>query len=163
MKQSARTPIVIVLDRLRSAHNTGNIFRLADAVNAAEIITCGYTPSPPHPKLEKTAMGADKLVPCRSFPSSYDAVTALRSEGWVKQIVAVETGRPSSCAWEFGYEYPVALIFGNEALGIEDRTISVCNGIVSLPMLGGKESVNVGNCAAVVLYAALAAFRSGRK
>jgi len=59
--------ITIVLDHLRSAHNVGNIFRIAEAVNASEIICCGYTAAPPHPKLEKTAMGADKIVPCRIF------------------------------------------------------------------------------------------------
>ena len=59
-----------ILDRLRSAHNTGNIFRIAEAVGASEIIACGYTPAPPHPKLGKTAMGTDKMVPCRVFPTS---------------------------------------------------------------------------------------------
>lgn len=54
--------ITIVLDRLRSAHNTGNIYRLADAIGAKEIISCGYTPFPPHAKLEKTAMGAEKYI-----------------------------------------------------------------------------------------------------
>ena len=55
--------ITIVLDRLRSAHNTGNIFRIAEAIGAAEIIACGYTPAPPHPKLAKTAMGRMRWSP----------------------------------------------------------------------------------------------------
>ncbi len=74
--------IHIVLDRLRSAHNTGNIFRLAEAVGASGILACGYTPAPPHPKLAKTAMGADALVPCRSFPDAREAIRALRAEGY---------------------------------------------------------------------------------
>ena len=60
MNASERDParrISVVLDNLRSAHNTGNIFRIAEATGAAEVICCGYTPAPPHPKLEKTAMG----------------------------------------------------------------------------------------------------------
>ncbi|MBR3708558.1 MAG: TrmH family RNA methyltransferase, partial [Lentisphaeria bacterium] len=63
MEKAALPKIVLVLDRLRSAHNVGNIFRIAEAIGAAEIICCGYTPAPPHPKLEKTAMGADQMVP----------------------------------------------------------------------------------------------------
>ena len=59
---SSRPDIILVLDRLRSAHNTGNIFRIAEAIGAREIIACGYTPAPPHPKLARTAMGADRLV-----------------------------------------------------------------------------------------------------
>ena len=147
--------LTIILDRLRSAHNTGNIFRLADAVGAHEIITCGYTPSPPHPKLEKTAMGADKVVKCRSFPNSLAAVKAVRAEG-AKQVLAVETSEEGVFAWDKKYEFPLALIFGNEALGIDKETISECDGVISLPMLGFKESINVGNCAAAVLYAIIA-------
>ena len=147
--------ITIVLDRLRSAHNTGNIFRIAEAVGASEIIACGYTPAPPHPKLAKTAMGTDTKVPCRTLPTSMEAVELLRSEG-CRQILAVETGKGAVHAWEHDYEFPLALIFGNEALGIQEETISLCDGKIDLPMVGFKESINVGNCAAAVLYAILA-------
>lgn len=147
--------ITIILDRLRSAHNTGNIFRLADAVDAKEIICCGYTPAPPHPKLAKTAMGAEQTVRFRHFENSADAVKALRLEG-LKQILAVESGPEGICAWKKDYVFPLGLIFGNEALGISPETIQLCDGIVNLPMFGMKSSINVGNCAAVVLYAVLA-------
>jgi len=146
--------ITIVLDRLRSAHNTGNIFRIAEAVGAKEIIACGYTPAPPHPKLAKTAMGTDVMVPCRSFASSREAVNVLKAEG--NTILAVETAPDSVCAWEYEYKFPLALVFGNEALGIQPETLELCDGVVSLPMFGGKASINVGNCAAVVLYSVIA-------
>ncbi|MDD3119151.1 MAG: TrmH family RNA methyltransferase [Victivallales bacterium] len=146
---------VIVLDRLRSAHNTGNIFRLAEAVGAAEIIACGYTPAPPHPKLAKTAMGTDAMVPCRSFPSSLEAVAQLRREGF-RQILAVESMPDAPAAWDFPYQFPLALVFGNEALGVAPETLAACDGVVALPMFGNKASINVGNCAAVVLYAVVA-------
>jgi tRNA G18 (ribose-2'-O)-methylase SpoU len=146
--------ITIVLDRLRSAHNTGNIFRIAEAVGASEIIACGYTPAPPHPKLAKTAMGTDNMVPCRVFSSSMEAVEALRGEG-NKQILAVETTSDAVFAWEMEYQFPLVLIFGNEALGIQDETVKMCDGVVNLPMFGKKESINVGNSAAAVLYAVI--------
>ncbi len=145
----------IVLDRLRSAHNTGNIFRLADAVGAKEIVACGYTPAPPHPKLAKTAMDTDQWVACRTFPDTPTAIARLRMEG-VRQIVAVETSENTPPPWEFKYEFPLALVFGNEALGITNDTVKLCDGTVTLPMLGRKTSINVGNCAAVALYSALA-------
>ncbi|MCF7790444.1 MAG: TrmH family RNA methyltransferase [Victivallales bacterium] len=154
-----KTDITIVLDRLRSAYNTGNIFRLADAVGAKEIITCGYTPSPPHPKLEKTAMGTDKYVKFRKFETSSDAIRALRNEG-VKMVLAVETEESAVNAWEKKYQYPLALIFGNEALGIESNAVGLCDGAVDLPMFGNKKSINVGNCAAVVLYSAVAYYNN---
>ena len=146
--------IVIVLDRLRSAFNTGNVFRIAEAVGAEEVIACGYTPAPPHPKLEKTAMGADKMVRSRTFPTSLDAVKQLRQEGF-KQIVAVELTEQTVCAWDFKYEYPLALVLGNEALGVAEDTLKEVDGVVGLPMLGEKASINVGNCAAAVLYSVI--------
>lgn len=159
MAAPGKAEITIVLDRLRSAHNVGNIFRIADAVGAAEIICCGYTPAPPHPKLEKTAMGADKLVPCRVFRTSLEAVEALRAEGCA-QILAAEPGDDPACdAWNRDYRFPLAIVFGNEALGVEKETLAACDGFVSLPMLGGKASINVGNAAAVILYSVLRTLR----
>ncbi|UDQ96891.1 TrmH family RNA methyltransferase [Lentisphaerota bacterium WC36G] len=146
--------VVIVLDRLRSAFNTGNIFRIAEATTATEVICCGYTPHPPHPKLAKTAMGSDEMVNFRHFETSLEAVNQLRTEGF-EQILAVENSADPCCAWDYDYQYPLALIFGNEALGVNEETLKKCDGIVSLPMLGEKASVNVGNCAAVVLYSVL--------
>ena len=162
MNENQKNDITIILDRLRSAHNTGNIFRLADAVGAKEIICCGYTPCPPHPKLAKTAMGADTTVRFRHFETSTAAVQEIRKEG-ARQIFAVETGSGGTCAWEKNYEFPLGLVFGNEALGVLPETISICDGIVNLPMLGFKSSINVGNCAAVVLYSVLAQSKNKRK
>ena len=147
--------ITIVLDRLRSAYNTGNIFRIAEAVGAKEIIACGYTPHPPHPKLAKTAMQADEMVPCRHFETSLEAVDQLRKEG-IKQILAIETEDDAVSAWNMEYEFPLALVLGNEALGINPDTIEACDGAVCLPMFGEKKSINVGNCAATVVYSAVA-------
>jgi tRNA G18 (ribose-2'-O)-methylase SpoU len=144
--------VVLVLDRLRSAHNTGNIFRIAEALNA-EIAACGYTPFPPHPKLEKTAMGSDKMVKCRHFETSLEAVETLRREG-VKMVLAAEPG--GSGAWEMEYEFPLAIVLGNEALGVAEETLKVVDGIVSLPMLGEKASINVVNAAAAIMYAVAA-------
>lgn len=145
-----RPEIHIVLDRLRSAHNVGNIFRLADAVGANEIVCCGYTAAPPHPKLVKTAMGADKTVPFRSFPTAADALRELKAEGC--KAVAVETLETACDAWKFDYPDKIALLLGNEALGISPDALELCDAAVSLPMFGTKVSINVGNCAAVVLY-----------
>lgn len=142
--------ICVVLDRLRSAHNTGNIFRIAEAVGADGIICCGYTPAPPHPKLEKTAMGADKLVPCRVFDFAVDAVKTLKDEGYT--VVAVENTPSAEDAFSFIWPDKTALVMGNEALGIESEVLSLCDYAVELPMFGSKTSINVGNCAAVVLY-----------
>ena len=71
-------------------------------------------------------------------------------------VLAVETIANTVSAWKMNYEYPLALVFGNEALGISKETIRACDGTINLPMFGNKKSINVGNCAAVVLYSAVA-------
>ena len=146
----AHPEITIVLDRLRSSFNTGNIFRLADAVGAKEVVCCGYTPTPPHPKLAKSAMGADRTVPFRKFGRTVDAVRELKSKGYC--VLAVEVSDQSQHVWDYDCRFPLALVFGNEALGVDPEAGAECDGIVSLPMFGAKTSVNVGNCAAAVLY-----------
>lgn len=148
--------LVLVLDRLRSAHNTGNIFRIAEALGAG-IAACGYTPCPPHPKLAKTAMGTDESVPWMHFGSSAEAVDYLHEAGYF--VIAAEPGGIE--AWEMEYRYPLAVIFGNEALGVSAEAVEKSDGIVSLPMNGSKASINVGNAAAAITYA-IDAVRRGK-
>ena len=145
--------ITIVLDRLRSSFNAGNIFRLADAVGAKEVICCGYTPAPGHPKLARSAMGAEKTVPFRIFERTLDAVLELKKRGF--HVLAVEVSPRSVHIWDHECRFPLALVFGNEALGVDPEVCAACDGIVSLPMFGAKTSVNVGNCASAVLYSIL--------
>ena len=148
-----RLPILVILDRLRSAFNVGNIFRLAEAVRAEHVFACGYTAAPPHPKLAKTARGCDRLVPCTTFPDAAEAVRAAKMQGY--SVYAVETAPLAGYYWRTPFRFPAAFVFGNEALGVQDSALAECDGVLRLPAFGRKNSINVGNCAAVVLYEAL--------
>lgn len=157
MPREQQLPVVIVLDTLRSAYNTGNIFRLADAVNAEGIYACGYTPCPPHEKLVKTARGCDETVPCRHFDLASEAIRELKSCGYT--VYAVDTVVGAQCYWDAQLHFPCALVLGNEALGISSQALELCDGYIQLPACGRKNSINVGNCAGVVLFEALRQFR----
>lgn len=148
-----RRPIHIVLDNLRSAFNVGSIFRLADAARAAEVIPCGYTAYPPHHKLEQTSLGTTDSVPWRRFDYTVSALTDLKAGGI--QIVGVETARGASPYHLFEYSFPIALVLGNEALGISEATLRLCDAVVEVPVFGYKNSINVATAAAVVLYGVL--------
>ena len=148
--------ITLVLDRLRSAHNVGNIFRIAEAVRAREVICCGYTPCPPHPKLAKTAMETDKMVPYRWCRSSLEAIRQLRLEG-VRQVLAAEWNEKSVPVWRQEYRFPIAIVLGNEALGVSEDTLAEVDGCIGIPMFGEKSSINVGNAAAAIVCSILAA------
>ncbi len=152
-------PIVIVLDCLRSAYNVGNIFRLAEVCRIRKLITCGYTATPPHPKLKKTARGCDELVPWEHFETSLIAVKALKEQGCT--VIGVETVPDAPELWDARINFPAAFVFGNEALGIAPDTLELCDAFIRLPVFGRKNSMNVSNCAAVVLYHALAQLRPG--
>ncbi|MFW5893923.1 MAG: RNA methyltransferase [Verrucomicrobiota bacterium] len=154
-------PVTVVLDRLRSAFNVGNIFRVAEALRVEEIIACGYTAHPPHPKVEKTARGCDRLVSCRHVETAVQAVCELRSRG--VSVYAVETVEGAVPVWDAQLRFPAALVLGNEALGVSADVLAHCDGAISLPRFGCKNSINVGNCAAVVLYHAARIWHSREK
>jgi len=148
-----RRPIHIVLDNLRSAFNVGSIFRLADAARAAEVIPCGYTAYPPHHKLEQTSLGTTDSVPWRRFVDTASALADLRWSG--AEVVAVETVRGASRYHRFNCHFPVALVLGNEALGVSEAVLELCDAVVEIPVFGYKNSINVATAAGIVLYEAL--------
>ena len=150
--------LTLILDNLRSAHNVGNILRIAEALQL-KVIACGYTPASPHPVLAKTAMQCDVLVDCRSANSAAEAIKLVRSEG-CRMVLALEHNSVSSEVWSYPkFDMPMALVLGNEALGIAEETLAEVDGFVALPMFGEKSSINVGNAAAAILYAILARTR----
>ena len=150
---TAPIPVVGVLDNLRSAFNVGNIFRLAEATRVLRLVTCGYTASPPHPKLARTARGCDTLVPCCRFDTAAAAVQSLRDEGFT--TYGVETVDGAASPWQVQFSFPAAFVFGNEALGVSREALDQCDAFVQLPCFGRKNSINVGNCAAVVFFQAV--------
>ncbi len=151
-------PIVVVLDKLRSAYNVGNIFRLADTCGVERVVTCGYTATPPHKKLEKTALGSEKFVSVEHRDTSLEAVRSLKEKEYF--VVGIETVNGSPNLWDIQLQFPVAFVLGNEALGVEKETLAECDAIARLPVYGFKNSLNVANCAAVVLYNAIREYNS---
>ena len=148
-----RRPVYIVLDNLRSAFNVGSVFRLADAARAAEVIPCGYTAYPPHHKLEQTSLGTTDSVPWRRFDNTVAALADLKSKGI--HIVAVETAGKASPYHRFEYSFPVALVLGNEALGVSEAALKLCDAVIEIPVFGYKNSINVATASAIVLYEVL--------
>lgn len=150
--------LVLILDNLRSAHNVGNILRIAEALQL-KVIACGYTPAAPHPVLAKTAMECDVLVDCRIADSAAEAIKLVRSEG-CKLVLALEHNERSAEVWSYPeFVMPMALVLGNEAKGVSAEALELCDACVDLAMLGEKASINVGNAAAAALYAILARYR----
>jgi 23S rRNA (guanosine2251-2'-O)-methyltransferase len=154
----ARVPIHAVLDNLRSAFNVGAVFRTADAGRIAGVDLCGYTASPPNQKLLKTALGTTGAVPWRRFACASDAIGSLRAAG--AAIVAIETAPGSVRFDEAAYPRPLALVIGNEALGVSEAAIQRSDFVVHIPMRGFKNSVNVAVAFGIVLFEVLRRWES---
>jgi len=145
-----RRPVHLVLDNLRSAFNVGSLFRAADAARLAEVVLCGYTASPPHHKLDQTALGTTASVPWRRFDDTTEALRQLKQEGI--QIVGLETAAGAEAFHKFVYRPPVAFVLGNEALGLSQSVLALCDAVVQVPLAGYKNSLNVAAAGAVVVF-----------
>ncbi len=150
-RRSEKLPVIAVLENIRSAYNVGSVFRTADAFLLDGIYICGYTAYPPHKEIRKTALGAEETVSWKYFKMIGEAIAEIRAAGY--KVYAVEQAVDS---WKLGSfeveEDKVAVIFGNEVTGVEQSTIELCDGVIEIPQLGMKHSLNVATAAGVVLW-----------
>jgi 23S rRNA (guanosine2251-2'-O)-methyltransferase len=152
-ERQEKFPIHLVLDNLRSAFNVGSLFRTADTARISRILTCGYTAHPPHPRLEKTALGTLAYVSTEHFETTAAAVQTLKDEGI--PVYALETTSQSRSYVNVRFPRPLGLVLGNEALGVEREILDLCDEVVEIPMFGFKNSLNVANACSVVLFEVL--------
>ncbi|MFN8247028.1 MAG: RNA methyltransferase [Ferruginibacter sp.] len=151
-KRSDKTPVIAVLENVRSAYNVGSLFRTADAFLIESIVITGYTARPPHKEIRKTALGAEESVDWSYFPNATEAITHLRDQGYA--IYAVEQVHDSIMLQDLSLtaDRKIAVIFGNEVTGVEQDTILQCDGCIEIPQMGMKHSLNIATAAGVVLW-----------
>ena len=149
-KESSKTPVIAVLENVRSAYNVGSVFRTADAFLIEAIYITGYTAKPPHKEIKKTALGAEETVEWKYFHSASEAIEVLKQEGY--KVFAVEQVQNSISLEKFDEAGKIAVIFGNEVSGVEQSTIAICDGTIEIPQLGMKHSLNIATAAGVVLW-----------
>ncbi len=151
-KRSEKTPVIAVLENIRSAYNVGSVFRTADAFLLEGIYITGYTCTPPHKEIKKTALGAEDSVEWKHFVSAAEAIETLRNNGY--KIYAVEQVSTSFSLEKLSFDQyeKIAVIFGNEVSGVEHDTILLCDGCIEIPQLGMKHSLNIATAAGVVLW-----------
>jgi tRNA G18 (ribose-2'-O)-methylase SpoU len=142
--------ITVICDNLRSVFNVGSLFRTAECLGIGKILLCGICPTPEHGNMEKTAMGTQVLVPWEYFSTTEEAIKYCRDLNY--KIYALETLAEAQSVFAASYELPLALLIGNESLGIEPKLLPLCDAYLSLPQLGWKNSLNVGVAAAITLY-----------
>lgn len=141
---------IILLPNIRSAHNVGAMFRTADGAGVNKIYLTGYTPTPPHPRLDKVSLGAEKWMCWEYVKQPGRLLNKLKREGY--HIVALEQTKKSVNIYEWQPKFPVALIVGNEKTGVTKNLLKYCDKEIELPMRGKKGSLNVSVAAGIAMY-----------
>lgn len=151
--QSAKkSPIVIVLDNIRSLNNIGSVFRTADAFLVEKVLLCGITAKPPHRDIQKTALGATESVAWEYYPSTMDAINTLKANGY--QIASIEQTENSKMLNNYKPEKgsKLALVFGNEVSGVEQEVVNHSGIVIEIPQYGTKHSLNISVSVGVVVW-----------
>jgi tRNA G18 (ribose-2'-O)-methylase SpoU len=146
-----------VLDCVRSLYNVGSYFRTGDAAGLSCLYLTGYTGYPPHPRLSKTALGAEDHLPWEHHPEAVPLLETLRQQGY--ELAAIETSSGAVDLYDWQPRFPTCLVFGSEVEGISPAVAETCDVHARIPMLGAKQSLNVAVAGGVVLFELLRKYR----
>ena len=151
-KSSAKTPIIIVLDDVRSLLNVGSVFRTADAFSVEAIYLCGITGTPPNKEINKTALGSTESVTWKYFKTTLEAVKELKNNNY--KIYSIEQAENSIQLNDFTPEQNtrLALIFGHEVNGVAQQVVNISDGVIEIPQTGTKHSLNVSVSAGIAVW-----------
>ncbi|WP_347050523.1 RNA methyltransferase [Flavobacterium olei] len=151
-KKSEKTPLILVLDDIRSLHNIGSVFRTADAFLIEKIILCGITATPPNKEIHKTALGATETVAWEHHENVLEVIEKLKSENVL--TLAIEQVESAIFLQDFKTEknQKYALVFGNEVYGVAQEAVALCDGCIEIPQLGTKHSLNIAVSAGIVVW-----------
>lgn len=142
--------LFVICDNIRSLENIGSIFRTSDALKVDKIFLCGISGKPPHPKIARTALGAEKTVPFEYHWQSWRIIDKMKEDGI--KIIALEQTAKSIDYTDFKPKFPLALVIGNEVKGVSKSILKKADKIIHLPMWGKKESLNVSVAFGVAGY-----------
>ncbi|RDK82986.1 RNA methyltransferase [Marinirhabdus gelatinilytica] len=151
-KTAAKTPLIIILDNIRSLNNIGSVFRTADAFLVEKIYLCGITAQPPHKDIQKTALGATDSVAWEYAKNTQEVLEKLQSEGvFVASIEQAELAIPLQ---EFSVQKALkyAVVFGNEVKGVQQQVVSASDAVIEIPQYGTKHSLNISVSCGVVAW-----------
>jgi 23S rRNA (guanosine2251-2'-O)-methyltransferase len=151
-KVQDKTPIIVVLDNIRSLNNIGSVFRTADSFLLEAIYLCGITAQPPHRDIQKTALGATESVTWKYFESTTKAIEDLKQDNY--KIASIEQTENSVMLNKYtvNKNEKLAIVFGNEVKGVEQEVINNSDVVIEIPQYGTKHSLNISVSAGIVIW-----------
>jgi 23S rRNA (guanosine2251-2'-O)-methyltransferase len=151
-KEEKKTPLVVVLDNVRSLHNVGSVFRTSDAFLVEAVYLCGITSTPPHAEIHKTALGAENTVDWKYYEDTHTAADELKTQGYT--VYAIEQAEGSTLLPDLILEKSnkYAVILGNEVKGVQQSVVDACDGCIEIPQFGTKHSLNVSVTGGIIIW-----------
>ena len=152
-KSIKKTPLIVVLDDIRSLNNVGSIFRTCDAFKIEKLYLCGITATPPNRKITKTAIGATESVDWEYYEKIDDLISKLKSSN--VKLWAIEQADGSKSLSDLSIEnleIKHALIFGNEINVVNQNIVNNCDEVLEINQYGTKHSLNVSIAAGIVIW-----------
>ncbi len=151
-KEAAKNRVIVILDNIRSGLNVGSIFRSADAFLIEKIYCCGYTTTPPHREVLKSALGATETVAWEHNESTLAVIETLKQQGTACYAIEQTVSSISLSSFTPKENQTIALVLGNEVNGVDQAVIDACNGTIEIAQHGTKHSLNVAVCAGIMLF-----------
>ncbi len=151
-KTSKKTPLIVVLDNIRSLNNIGSVFRTCDAFLIEKIYLCGITAKPPHKDIHKTALGSTDSVAWEYAEDTLELINKLKVSNI--KIISVEQAENATMLNAFmpKQQTTYAVVFGNEVKGVSQEVVSTSDIVIEIPQFGTKHSLNISVSAGVVIW-----------
>ena len=151
-KTVRKTPIIVILDNIRSLNNIGAVFRTSDAFLIEKIYLCGICATPPNKEIHKTALGATASVAWEYVEDTLTLVEKLKTEN--VKVLAIEQAENSTKLNAF---FPqknekYAIVMGNEVKGVQQAVVNAADVCLEIPQLGTKHSLNIAVTTGVVIW-----------
>lgn len=151
-KEEKKTPLVVVLDNVRSLHNVGSVFRTADAFLVEAVYLCGITSTPPHAEIHKTALGAENTVDWKYFEDTHVALENLKAQGYTVFAIEQAEGSTKLPGLKLDPTKKYAVVLGNEVKGVQQSVVDACDGCIEIPQFGTKHSLNVSVTGGIIIW-----------
>ena len=147
-----RKPRLLALDRIQDPRNFGALIRTAVAAGVKGIIVPSRNMAPMNAVMIKASAGTALRIPIARTDDLPLALDGLKERGY---YVAGAVQQGGASVWETDWNRPFALVVGSEGRGLRSRVARQCDFLVSIPMQGDAESLNVSVAAGIILFAAI--------